>query len=67
MNQIYFVYVADRGWWARGGTYSSDYKNAMQFTQADAVKFCKNRYNGNLGDISAFPILEDDVLEIIRK
>ena len=57
-NMTFYVYCGDRGWWNASGGYTSDFKQAKQFTEAEAIKFCHARYSKHDDTFQAMPIAE---------
>ncbi len=48
METTYYVYsIKMRGWVQRSGTYASDLKGARQFSEAEAIAWCKKHLDHN--------------------
>lgn len=63
-----YIYFGDRGWWGKGGGYTSDLKQAQSMGLEQAVKFCQSRYNPNLNDgLICAPVRVSDVDQIVNK
>lgn len=66
MSTIYLVYIPERGWWTKASGYSSEIKDAKEFTHTEAIDFCKKRYNP-VGALGGFPVAEADIAAVSTK
>ena len=63
-----YIYFGDRGWWGKGGGYTSDIKQAQAMSYESAIKFCQSRYNSHIDNgVVCVPVHQNDVDRIMNK
>jgi len=65
MTPIYFLYSArSSGWMTTSGIYSSEIKDAKEFSQAEALKLCKLHYKNGMSEFGLIPVSFSDIKAI---
>jgi hypothetical protein len=67
MDEAYFVFAGDKGWWTKGGVFASDFKQAAMMRRDEAIRMCKRHANPIEGMLSAVPVRESDIVEVTSK
>lgn len=66
MEELYYIFAGERGWWGTVGTYTTDLTQAKQFTKEKAIAFCRQRANA-FGASIAMPVAESVAVEVRAK
>lgn len=63
MDELYYIFAGDKGWWGNTGTYTTDFAAAKQFTREKAIAFCRQRAAA-FASLPVMPVSESIATEV---
>lgn len=64
---MFYIFFGDKGFWAKAGGYTTKLSDAALLSRERAIEVCRNRYSPHDDLITAVPVSEELVQELVRK